>query len=411
MWGMGRFGGRLRISLGEEGWRDFREGAVSLALCNFGDYVSGFFLQMFTPVIRSAPFLMALLPAASDARGDVYSSYGSRLGTILHLGLFEDYFRGELTAVFTILLIINIWVGLITSIAALGVGAVSSVTSVIFITLVSALLASAFMLPSTTWLAMISFRHGYDPDNIVAPISTLFGDMVTVPAIIGSYELSASIGGLCKELVIASSLGVIAFLTLHTFRRGLHDPAYRRGLRVLRENIPMILSATSLSMLAGLVLLVNINRIVESVGVLAVIPAFLEDGGAIAIRFSSRLSTSLHLGMIKPSPIPSNRWVLTQFVINMAHGLMIFTSLATFGYLIALMRGGMSIAGDVFLSVIAAGLVLTALVTIVTYYGGVASFKAGIDPDNVLAPILTSIADITGTLSLATFISVIIHTG
>jgi len=408
---MGRFGGRLRISWGEEGWKDFKEGAVSLALCNFGDYISGLFLQVFTPIIKSAPILVALLPAASDARGDVYSSYGSRLGTLLHLGLFEKYSKGELTAIFTILITINIWVGFITSLAALGVGAVSSVTSVVFITLVSALLASVFMLPSTTWLAIISFRRGYDPDNIVAPISTLFGDMITVPAIIGAYEISVLVGGLFKELIIALSLTTVISLLALMIRKGIRDPAYRRSLKVLRENTPMIIVATSLSMLAGLVLLVNINKIIESVGVLAVIPAFLEDGGAIAIRFSSRLSTSMHLGIIKPALLPSDKWVITQFLINVSHGLMIFTSLAIFGYSIALLRGAGNIAASIFLSVVGAGLVLTALITLVTYYAGIASFKIGIDPDNVLAPILTSIADITGTLSLASFISLMIHPG
>ncbi len=403
-------GSRWRRFFGEEGWKDLREGAVSLALCNFGDYISGFFLQLFTPIIKAAPTLVALLPATSDARGDVYSSYGSRLGSLLHLGLFKKFSRAELLSLGLILIVINSWVGFITGTAALGLVGDVKVFDLVFIALLSALISSLFMIPSTTWLATLSFRKGFDPDNLVAPIATLFGDMVTVPTIIASYELSASIPLHVMEVTVTSSLlvasGLVA-LMLAKARKG--DPVWRRALKVIKENVPVILASTSLSTAAGMVLLVNINNIIEGVGVLAVIPAFLEDGGAIACRFSSRLSTSLHLGLLPPDLIPRNPWIGKQVIINFLHGLMIFTSLGIFGYGVALWRGAAGLGIWVFTAVVLAGLMLTGIISIITYYMGIAAFKAGIDPDNVLAPLLTSLADIIGTSSLAAMIAILVH--
>ncbi|HIP85740.1 MAG TPA: magnesium transporter, partial [Pyrodictium sp.] len=40
-------------------------------------------------------------------------------------------------------------------------------------------------------------------------------------------------------------------------------------------------------------------------------------------------------------------------------------------------------------------------------YLALLSFKIGIDPDNVLAPILTSIADVTGIASLTLMLNLI----
>jgi len=89
----------------------------------------------------------------------------------------------------------------------------------------------------------------------------------------------------------------------------------------------------------------------------------------------------------------------------MFHALLIFTSLGVFGSLISLASGGgAGEAAVVFLVVLAAGLLLAVAVSLLTYYLAIASFMLGIDPDNTLAPVLTSIADILGTSSLAAMI-------
>ncbi|NPA98834.1 MAG: hypothetical protein GXO43_08185 [Crenarchaeota archaeon] len=146
----------------------------------------------------------------------------------------------------------------------------------------------------------------------------------------------------------------------------------------------------------------NINNIVKGIGILAVIPAFLEDGGAIACRFSSRLSTNLHLGSIKIKWLPTDSWTLKQVLLNMIHALIIFGSLSIFGFAVAVSRGASIAWGlKVMEIVMSAGMMLTVIITVLTYYAAMISFKAGIDPDNTLAPILTSLADIIGTSSLA----------
>ncbi len=403
---------RFRRGWGAEVRKDFIEGAASLMLCNLGDYISGFFLQIFTPIIQSAPVLIALLPAASDARGDVYSSYGSRLGTLLHLGLARRLIREELLALVTILISVNLWVGTLTVLVSMAFKAEAGIepSTTVFTALASALMASLFMVPATTWLATTSFKKGIDPDNVVAPITTLFVDMVTVPTLIAGYEVARRLPMSVKVGLSVVAASVAIYLTLVVARRVKRGGAFGRAWRVIKQNLPVIIAATSMSMIAGAILLVNIESIIAGVGIMAVIPAFLEDGGAIACRFSAKLSTSLHLGRVTLDAIPKDRWVLTQVGLNLLHAMMIFGALGTFGYLMALWGGATASWGfKVFLTVLLAGMMLSILISVITYYMALVSFRLGIDPDNVLAPILTSIADVVGTSSLAFILTLLMH--
>jgi len=382
--------------------KDLKEGAVSLMLCNLGDYISGYFLQIFQPIIMHAEILLALLPAASDARGDVYSSYGSRLGTLLHLGLAKKLIKAELMALSSILILINTWIGLLTFVVSVVFGKYHlEPYTTVFVAVLSAVISSILMIPSTTWLAFTSFKRGINPDNVVAPIATLFGDMVTVPTIVFAYLIATGVPRIVMILFTLFLLVIPAYVFYRIATRGENDPL-ERTLNILIQNIPIIMFSTSMSMLAGVILMTNINNIVKGIGILAVIPAFLEDGGAIACRFSSRLSTNLHLGSIKIKWLPTDSWTLKQVLLNMIHALIIFGSLSIFGFAVAVSRGASIAWGlKVMEIVMSAGMMLTVIITVLTYYAAMISFKAGIDPDNTLAPILTSLADIIGTSSLA----------
>lgn len=389
--------------------KDLLEGGASLMLCNVGDYISGLFLHFFEQVIRAEPLIIALLPAASDARGDVYSSYGSRLGTLLHLGILKRYLKSELFALVTLLICANLWVGILISIVNGVVGDRDlDLIDVLFIPLFSAIISAFFMVPTTTWLALASFKHGLDPDNLVSPITTLFGDLVTIPTIVLGYFVAKSVSSYHKLAVIGVLILVAVASLAYTFYRLQNgDRIFERTVKVVRENLPVVILAISFSAVAGVILLGNIEEILAWKGLLAVVPAFLEDGGAIACRFSARLTTMLHLGRVKLEIMPRSKWIWKQIGINFVHALILFTALGVFGAIVSISAGvSCTWATKIFFVVLLAGLLLTLIISTLTYYLALLSFKIGIDPDNVLAPILTSIADVVGTASLALMLNI-----
>ncbi len=394
--------------LSSESKRDFREGAVSLMLCNAGDYISGMFLQLFHPIISRAPVILALLPAASDARGDVYSSYGSRLGTLLHLGLFWNRYRRELEALAVLIIVVNTWIGFLVAFFSVLTSTNLSILDTLFLALLSAFTSAILMVPATTLLAVRSFERGLDPDNLVAPIATLFGDLITIPSLVLSYKVSSYIPSWTKTVfILALAVLAIAFIARIYVLKTRGDTGYTRALRIIRENASVIMISTLLSSLAGVFLLDNMTRLLAWPGVLAVVPAFLEDGGAIATRFSSRLATKLHLGSVKPGSWPSG-WAAEQFIVNILHAIIIFASLGVFGALMAIFTGALiTWATRVFIAVVLAGMMLATIMSIISYYLAVKAFQYGLDPDNLLAPLLTSLADIIGVVSLVAFVMII----
>jgi len=378
--------------------------------CNVGNYISGLLLHFFEPVIRAAPIIMALLPIASDARGNVYSSYGSRLGTLLHLGVLKRYLKSELFALVILLVSVNLWVGFLVVVIS---GVIDSLdlgfVDVLFIPLFSALVSAIFMVPATTWLALTSFKHGLDPDNLTPPIATLFGDLVTIPTIVLGYFVSKNMFDHHKlAMVGVLVLVAVSGLVYVFYKLRKRGGVFERTVKIVRENLPVVVLATSLSAVAGVILLENIEAVLAWKGVLVVVPAFLEDGGAIACRFSARLTTMLHLGRIRLETIPRSKWIWRQIGINFVHALMLFTSLGIFGAIVSISTGApCTWAIRVPVIVVLAGFLLTLIVSILTYYLALLSFKMGIDPDNVLAPILTSIADVTGIASLTLMLNLI----
>ena len=384
--------------------KDVVEGLAALLVCTFGDYVSGIFLHLAKPIIASFPFILGLLPIASDARGDVYSSYGSRLGTLLHLGIGDRYMKIELLSLTVLIVYVNLWIALLYYVLAnvLCLPSANPVT-LIFIVLLSATLSACFMIPTTTVVARVAFRKGLDPDNIVSPIATFFGDMVTIPTLLAGLYASWILSSGVQLAVIALLVSLAtAFLVVmvRRCRRGIHT--YRRGIRIVMECLATVIVATSFSAVAGVVLTKNLD-VVLCGGLLAVVPAFLEDGGAIACRFSSKLSTAIHLGKLRLRPVPRDPWIARQILVNLIHSTMVFALVGVFGATITFLSNTVvDYVFIIFATVQLAGMLLTVIMSVVTYYLALLAFKLGLDPDNVLAPILTSIADALGTTLLVT---------
>ncbi len=377
--------------------RDFLEGLGSLIMCSFGDYVAGYLLHISAPLLRGAGYLLALLPAASDARGDVYSSYSSRLSTLLHTGLSERFMRSEAYGLIALVLLVNTWIGVLvySTLVVMGGCRWLSVLPVAGIAVAAGVLSMIVMAPLATVLSVTVFRHGVDPDNVVVPLVTFIGDTVTVPSIIAAYLVLGRNEPLSLAVAAAAPLAAAAILFHGSRRLGPGERARLR--RIMGENTMVIVAATVMSSVAGLLLFRGLDTLLGEAGLLAVLPAFLEDGGAIGCRFSARLSSMLHLGEASPDLVPRNTSVYAEAAVNLLHGLVVFSLLAVFGVV-----NGLSAPAA--LSVVAAGLALTAAITVFSYYAAVVSMKKGLDPDNVLAPFITSVADILGSALLLAFI-------
>src|SRR5262249_37305581 len=133
---------------------------------------------------------------------------------------------------------------------------------------------------------------------------------------------------------------------------------------------------------------------------LVLVPPFLEDTGALGSVLSARLSSKLHLGIIEPTSRPQ-RAARTDFMIILLLAIPVFALVAISSEIAATVfqqptPGLLNMVGVAMIG----GLIATAIGMLVAYYGTVATYRFGLDPDNYGVPLLTASMDLVGAFSL-----------
>jgi len=387
-----------------KGWfsKEFKEPFVSLFLCTTGDLLTGIAMGIFTSNLKMLPALIILIPAAIDMRGNIFASLGSRLGTYLHTGQITPDFKKSrilnqnVSSSATLTLITSIYLGILATLVAGIIGLEADVVDMLLISTAAGFLSAVIMLIFTVVIAFLSYRRGWDPDNMTAPLITLVGDMLTLPFLFVSLIFVLGITYEIKMMFLA----VIVILTLITIPYSLSEKSKPYYSSILRESLPVLLVCGFLGIFSGAILGGRIEGLIAVPSILIMLPAFLEDGGAIGGILAARLSSSLHLGSIETKGgIPKN--VLKMFVTMHILGIIIFTMVGSFAYIIAKFLGISSLPLHLTIAVaLLAGEMLIVVVNLIAYYISIISFKRGVDPDNVTIPTITSTIDLIGTACL-----------
>ncbi len=370
-----------------------------MILCTFGDLITGLVMGSNSHEFVVLPALIILLPSSTGLRGNIYGSLGSRLSTYLHTGRIEPKFKPDPIVAENVysstflLLVFGMFNGVVSaeiaSILGLHKFTLDLVLNLILITVLAAFLSAVFMVPATLALAIGSYRWGWDPDNLTSPLITLMGDIITLPLIFASVDVVFSMNFSLKLTLVM----IVALATLVLYRLSKGEI----GWRIIRESAPILLTCAMIDFGAGTILGKEVEGLIAIAGIMTIIPAFLEDGGAMGGILTSRFSSMLHLGLLEPKLIPE-RDVLRSFGIMHFLGLIVFTLVGIFGQIVNYTLSIPTVPTVCMLATtILAGQLLTALLNLMAYYFSVLSFMKGIDPDNVGIPLITSLIDVIGT--------------
>ena len=363
-----------------------------------GDLITGIIMGVSTSSLRVLPALIVLLPPAIGMRGNIFASLGSRLGTGLHTGQISPDFKGKIlrdnvNSSFILTILMSIYLGIIAALTAHLLGMDVEMTDMVLISLLAGIFSAFFMLALTIATAFFSYRRGWDPDNVTTPIITLAGDIITLPFLFLSLHMVIGMGGEAK-LVLFYIFIVLGVISIFVPFSKISSQYLKKIL--LESSIIMLLSGL-LDTFSGSILGNSFEGLIGIAGILTMIPAFLEDGGAIGGILAAKFSSALHIGSLEYSLIPpknAQKMFLSMHII----GIIIFSLIGSFAFIISMVIGIeiLPIFEMVAISVIA-GEILVFIVNLVAYYSSVISFKHGIDPDNVTIPIITSLMDIMGT--------------
>ena len=134
---------------------------------------------------QKIPGMLAVIPALISLRGNVSGSFASRLGSMAHLGIFdpEHPFRSAKDGIKAA---ITLSIGFSFFAAVLGVGATylsgrpPDIWAVIAITLLTSAFSSILLSSIAVLSVSFSFRRKIDPDNVVVPLLSTFGDLLSI---------------------------------------------------------------------------------------------------------------------------------------------------------------------------------------------------------------------------------------
>lgn len=375
--------------------KDLKETLVALSFSTFGVLLTGIIIGSFTDSFRDFPALLILIPPAIDMRGNIFASLGSRLGTYLHTGEVSIDKKSEILnenifSSFNLTFSMSFYLGFLVWVIASYIGNNLSLISIILISYLAGFLSAVVMTLFTFTIAFASYRKGWNPDNVTAPLITLAGDIFTLPFLLLSFNIVIKIGeGYQMFMLLIFILATVASfypLKMENFRR------------IVIESFPVFIICGLLSSLSGNILGSHSHILVNYATILVILPAFLEDGGAIGGVLSARFSSALHTGEIKYGKIPKK--VLRVFLDMHLIGAIVFPIIGIFGYLIGMFFSfNVNVIKIVMISFIA-GELLIFIVNLLSFYISTVSFKMGINPDNVAIPILTSLMDFVGTACL-----------
>ncbi len=379
----------------------YRNSLVALVVAIVASLVAGITLATTTDTLEELPGLLLLVPAALAVKGNIFGALGSRLGTSIHAGVFQlsprlDTVVGQNTAA---ALVLSLVVSVELALLAKGVAVVFDITPTMstadFIT-VSALggaTASLVVLVITLLLAGGSVRFGWDLDNVVAPLVTATGDVVTLPALMWAAAL-ADIGGVTTTVALVSTaVSVPAAVWAICSPR----PILRS---IMRESLPILTVAGVLDLIAGVTIEKRLDDFVDYPVLLILLPGFLGTAGALGGVLSSRLATKVHLGLISPGALPRGQAGsdLLMVVSLCLPAFAISGVVAELGGLIA-GQGSPGLWPIVAVSILG-GLLATFAVMVVAYYTTIVAIRFGLDPDTYGIPTVTSSLDFVGAFTL-----------
>jgi mgtE-like transporter len=392
-----------------------RQGFAALFLSSTGELVAGIALAGIAGILDELVGLAVLIPAAIGMRGAIFGAMGSRLSTAIQTGLFSFNLRRgvlaeNLQAAAVLSLISGVFLAFMARLLCdfLGVRTELSVFDYVVISTVGGAIAGVLLLGITVVVARLSVARGWDMDNIAAPMITACGDILTLPALVVATYL---IGIPVVSNVLAGTLILVAVAVVAAaFRIGA--PSLRR---ILAESLPILAMTGTVTIIVGVALEDRKASFVALPALFILLPAFLQEGGALGGILSSRLSSKIHLGLLAPRGLPPvNTFRDFTLIYTFATGVYLFIGGASHWLAVALGQlspdllarlgldaGQLSPGFLVMLGVSAlAGLIATTAAALAAYYGSIVSYRVGLDPDTYGIPIITAAVDLLGFMSL-----------
>lgn len=378
-----------------------KEALVAFAF-NIGGILAGFIVASQLNVFQLSPWAIAVYPAILTARGVISGLFSGRLSTALHIGTIHPRLRGNTKnfhMLFKSIIVITLETSIAMSLVSMIFGSLFwgitfvDFSDILIVTSATMVLGLANSL-ITIEIAFISFKKGLDPDVIVYPVMSTVADIVITLCYVFTLNLFFLSGSIGRYIVIF--LGVLLItLALDVLPRCIHDQGF---VKTIKESLLTLVFVAFIVNVTGTVLK-GISEIVGSKKeIYTVYPALIDTVGDVGSVVGSTATTKLALGLLKPS-FHAIRNHATRISATWAASMIMFI---VYSVLSLLTQGMFTLNAFLTFSalLLAANVIAVSAIVLISYAVAILTFKKGLDPDNFVIPIESSLADSITSIAL-----------
>ena len=177
--------------------------------------------------------------------------------------------------------------------------------------------------------------------------------------------------------------------------------------KIVRHSIPLLTLCILIEIFAGQILQGGQDTLTNLPILLISIPVINGVGGNIGSVLGARLASGLHVGFIDLDI--KDKKMRENLLTSISIGIITYLILSIIIYLIALF-GSTQVGIDLmkFISIVlGAGVLLVCVISFVSVFTAFWSFKKGLDPDDTVAPVVTTVGDTLGIAFLFLLIGVV----
>ncbi|NVM02987.1 MAG: magnesium transporter [Candidatus Helarchaeota archaeon] len=165
--------------------------------------------------------------------------------------------------------------------------------------------------------------------------------------------------------------------------------------KILQENFPIIIFCLCIGILSGYFLNSSSS---EGFGILLIAPAIMTTTGNIGSIFGSQLTTALHSGVIG-AKFQKSRVLFTKILGMVILSFLMSILIGFCAYFISLIIKiqGKELIHFLLLTTIS-GLITSSLMILISIFVSYATFSRGLDPDNFVTPLVSTLSDFISVL-------------
>lgn len=382
------------------GFRDaYTESLASLSF-NLAGLLAGGLLSIYFSLFKEYSWTFILYPGILSVRGAIGGLFSGRLSTGLHLGLVRPTVRDNteyaytlFQTVITLALISSVFMATLGSLFSVAQGAATLADVLrIFIVVTTTMLLSIVLIPPFTYaISVYSYRHGLDPDKVVYPIMSTVSDIIVTTcyvAVISGTKSWGRLGWTMFTLLDAAFIATVLFIVNRN-----------RGNKDFVDTVNQFL--VTLSIVSVIVNITGsaLERITGAIGrspeIYLVYPALIDTMGDAGSIVGCTATTRMVLGTLSPK-LAAIREHSLEILSTWLASLTMFIVYAVASGL----AYGAHIVPGLALKLIIVNVALIPIITVIAMATAIVTTRWGLNPDNFVVPIETSVSDGLTTLVL-----------